>query len=332
MEKLTISDIAALVDVSTATISNYLNGNYGRMSDKTKNKIERMIAETNYIPSSSARSLATNNNRTIGVSVADITNPFTSAILSGIYKACEELEYTVIFTNSNSNKLQEIDNINKLKRQEVSGLIIDPVDADSPIFKTVNNSNAMMIDRQATTVKIDTVVTDNFNAVKNFIHLMINDGYEDIYYVSWPIKQVSTRMQRYAGFQNATNYKNNHCLEIDPQSTVAEVAQDLESIMEENSRKKIGFFTMNGKVLTTLIYAMRSINKQYAIDYGLGSYEDLDWMGIMEPGITCIHQDSFGMGETAARKLIKKLTQKKSFDDTAKLIVVPTTISMRNSF
>ncbi|WP_143797397.1 LacI family DNA-binding transcriptional regulator, partial [Oenococcus oeni] len=33
MEKLTIKDIANLVNVSTATVSNYINGNYSRMSD-----------------------------------------------------------------------------------------------------------------------------------------------------------------------------------------------------------------------------------------------------------------------------------------------------------
>lgn len=80
-----------------------------------------MIRETNYVPSSVARGLATNHNKTIGVSVADITNPFTSTVLSGIYDACGKLGYTVVFTNASSDSTREIDNVNKLKHQEVSG-------------------------------------------------------------------------------------------------------------------------------------------------------------------------------------------------------------------
>ncbi|KRM10814.1 LacI family DNA-binding transcriptional regulator [Paucilactobacillus suebicus] len=335
MERLTIKDIAQMVNVSTATISNYLNGNYSKMSGKTRNKIEEMIRQTNYVPSTVARDLATNDSKTIGVSVADITNPFTSAVLSGIYETCGNLGYTVIFTNASGDAMQEIENINKLKRQEVSGLIIDPVDAQSPIFKTLNNKDAVMLDREAVNIQVDTVVTDNFNAVTHFVSMMKENGYDEMYFITWPIEQISTRVTRYQGFLDATGYKNDdHCIEIsNPGGDDEALKTQLAEIMEdrEETGKKIGFFSMNGKVLIRLIQAMRSINKQYPFDYGVGSYEDLDWMGIMKPGISCIHQDSAHIGETAVKKLISKLT---SDDEPGKAqrIVVPTTLKLRESF
>lgn len=332
MERLTIKDIAQLVNVSTATISNYLNGNYSKMSSKTKNKIEEMIRETNYVPSTVARDLATSDSKTIGVSVADITNPFTSTVLSGIYDACGRLGYTVIFTNANSDKLQEIENVNKLKRQEVSGLIIDPVDAQSPIFKTLSNESSVMLDREANTIKVDTVVTNNFDSVNKFVSLMIKDGYEDMYFVTWPLDQVSTRVTRYQGFLKATGYKSDdHCLEIGQHEDVDDLKDRIINIMSKNPHKKIGFFSMNGKVLIKLIQAMRMLHKQYPADYGVGSYEDLDWMSIMRPGISCIQQNSFVMGETAVDKLIKKITSEHE-PDKAERIIVPTKIMLRESY
>ncbi|QER66523.1 LacI family DNA-binding transcriptional regulator [Paucilactobacillus nenjiangensis] len=334
MEKLTIKDIAQMVNVSTATVSNYLNGNYSKMSSKTRNKIEQMIQETNYIPSSIAHDLATNDAKTIGVSVADITNPFTSTVLSGIYDACGLLGYTVIFTNSNSDSAQEIENINKLKRQNVSGLIIDPVDAQSPIFKTLSNNDAVMLDREALSIQIDTVVTDNFNAVNKFVSTMLKNGYEEMYFITWPIEQVSTRLIRYQGFLEATQYKHDsHCIEIDNhKSNIDQLKSILSKIINENEHKKVGFFSMNGKVLISLIQAMRALGKKYPDDYGIGSYEDLDWMEIMTPGISCVHQDSFEMGVTAVKTLINKLVDENKTPKLPQRIVVPTRMELRESF
>ena len=48
-EKVTISDIAREVGVSKTTISRYLNGSYGYMSDKTRRRIEQVIEQTGYV-------------------------------------------------------------------------------------------------------------------------------------------------------------------------------------------------------------------------------------------------------------------------------------------
>lgn len=48
MKNATISDVAKLSGVSKSTVSNYLNGNFERMSDETKKKIKNAIDELGY--------------------------------------------------------------------------------------------------------------------------------------------------------------------------------------------------------------------------------------------------------------------------------------------
>lgn len=331
MEKMTIKDIAKLVGVSTATVSNYLNGNLTKMSSKTQDKIAKMIHNTNYVPSSVARGLATNDNKTIGVSVADITNPFTSTVLSGIYEECGKRGYRVLFTNASSDASREIDNISKLQNQQVSGLIINPVEGDSPIFKMITNRNAVMIDRQAKRINVDTVVTDNFDAAKRFVSKMLDKGYDTMYYVSWPLKSVSTRWNRYNGFLAATRYiSGTHYLSVHNTGDISEFTDQLADIMKNNIGKKVGFFTMNGRVLIRLLATMDFLGLQYPIDYGVGSYEDLDWMDIMKPGISCIHQDSTAIGTKAVEILLDKLNSKTEADP--RLIEILTTDKIRGSY
>jgi LacI family transcriptional regulator, kdg operon repressor len=334
MAKITIKDIAQLVGVSTATISNYLNGNFTKMSEKTRSRIEEIIKNTNYQPSTVAHQLATNEARTIGVSVVDITNPFTSTVLSGIYDACGRAGYSVIFTNAANDNTAELDNINKLRQQDTAGLIIDPIDPDSPIFKILSNDNVVLLDRQSEQPKIDSIVTDNFHAVRNFTTDMIRSGYTDLYFVSWPLDNISTRRLRYQGFQAATGYNDDsHLLIIDRNAPVA-FEEQLATIMADSHQKRIGFFSMNAQVLIHLVGTLQNLGYSYPADFGIGTYEDLDWMKIFRPGISSISQNSFKLGEIAVLALIDKLACRREERPVPAphLIEVPTVFMKRSSY
>ena len=47
---MTIKEIARQAGVSIASVSNVINGNYHKVSDETRKKIETIIRETDYRP------------------------------------------------------------------------------------------------------------------------------------------------------------------------------------------------------------------------------------------------------------------------------------------
>jgi len=73
--KVTISDVARLAGVSTATVSHTINSTR-YVSGETKEKVYRAIAELGYTPDASARSFRTGKKKTIGFIVPDISNKF----------------------------------------------------------------------------------------------------------------------------------------------------------------------------------------------------------------------------------------------------------------
>lgn len=334
MEKLTISDIASLANVSIATVSNYLNGNYQKMSAKTRKHLAEIIRQTNYRPNGTARNLAKNENKTIGVSIADITNPFTSPIMSGIYEICDQFGLKVLFTNADNNPQNEINNILRLKSENVAGFIIDPVNVNSSIFKSFSNNTTVIVDRQSQHPQLDTIVTDNSKSVYKMIKEMQKKGYEELYFVSWPLDGISTRLLRYQGFLDATKYAaGTHLITVPhlgEKKLYDQFNQLINTIMEDNHDKKIGFFCMNARVFIRLVKAMQLSGYNYPTDYGLATYEEFDWMKLLRPSISCIQQDSKKIGIEAATLLKDKL--EKPITREAEIRVVPTKLVINGSF
>lgn len=111
-KKVTIKDIANLTGVSVTTVSNVINGNSHKTSQKTIDKINKVIEELNYIPNFSARSLVKKQSKLIGVIIPQteaenqviLENPFYSELVSGIEAKLREKGYYMMLTGIDTNK------------------------------------------------------------------------------------------------------------------------------------------------------------------------------------------------------------------------------------
>lgn len=88
--RATISDVAKAAKTGKTSISRYLNGEKHLLSDDLLSRIEKAIAELDYRPSLMARGLKHGRTRLIGLIIADITNPYSVNVMSGIEAACRE--------------------------------------------------------------------------------------------------------------------------------------------------------------------------------------------------------------------------------------------------
>ena len=65
----TLKDIASRAGVSITTVSNVINGNYGKVSKENIERINAIIEEINYVPNLTARTLSAKSSKIIGVIV-----------------------------------------------------------------------------------------------------------------------------------------------------------------------------------------------------------------------------------------------------------------------
>ena len=121
----TIRDVAKLAGVSTATVSHVINNSHTVRPD-TRQQVLAAIERLNYRPSAIARSLTTSVTRSIGVMVADITNPFFAAIVRGIGDRLEAHGYNLIVCNTDEQANREARYLELLLARRVDGMIIAP--------------------------------------------------------------------------------------------------------------------------------------------------------------------------------------------------------------
>ena len=93
-KKTTIYDVAKVAGVSTATVTRVMSGSE-KVSKITREKVQNVIAELNYTPSTIAKSLEQGQSRTIGVILPDITNPYYAELFTAAEQEAKRNGYSV---------------------------------------------------------------------------------------------------------------------------------------------------------------------------------------------------------------------------------------------
>jgi len=118
----TIRDVAAAAQVSTATVSKYING-VQRFSPKVEAAIGAAIATLGYKSNPLAQSMITGRTNMIGLSVLDITNPHFSSILKGANRVANDHGYSVLLVDTEETPSRERRTLEELSRR-VDGMIV----------------------------------------------------------------------------------------------------------------------------------------------------------------------------------------------------------------
>lgn len=122
---LTIKEVADLAGVSKATVSRVMN-NSGYVSPQTREKIESIVRQYNYMPSASAVNLSRQETSTIGVVVPEIGNIFYADIVHGITEVADQMNLSLVFVSTSNSAEQEEKAIRMFQQQRVRGIILGP--------------------------------------------------------------------------------------------------------------------------------------------------------------------------------------------------------------
>src|SRR3954469_9793776 len=126
-----VKDVAALAGVSLGTVSNVLNRPH-RVSAATRERVERAMTDLGFVRNEQARQLRAGTSRTLAYVMLDAGNPFFTDVAQGMEAAAEDADLSLVLCTSGQRAERESQHLQLLQQQRVQGILVTPVDADSP--------------------------------------------------------------------------------------------------------------------------------------------------------------------------------------------------------
>jgi DNA-binding LacI/PurR family transcriptional regulator len=317
---VTSIDVAKRAGVSQATVSRVLN-NPESVKPETREKVLRTIAELNYHPNLIARSLVTNDTKTIALVTPTLKNGYFVETIHNMVAIAKSRNYkTMVFVEDETDWRYIIDTV---RGHKVAGILLSSLKYDDPMFDELLSLQIPYIQLSRRHRNGGNyVVLHNHKAAALITKHLLDLGHERIAYISGSTL-ISTFLERKIGFETA--------MEEAGLSTPAEymyVIQDNPSEVQKIAWKLMhlphpptAIIGANDAIALTVMDAILSMGLKIPQDVSLAGMDTIEISAHFAIQLTSVGHQKFGIGEIAIENLIDLIEEK--IHSPQQLVVMP---------
>lgn len=327
----TIRDVAKKAEVSVGTVSRYLNGQ--ELREYNKIRIEQAIEELDYKQNYIAKGLKSNRSMTIGIIINNLTDIYSTSIVTAIEKVVEKEQYSIILCDYDNDINRMESKFQFLLDKSVDGVVIFPSGSECRIGCDCFNTSdvpKVLINEDIDGFIGDKIIVDNYQASYNAVSLLINNGHKDIAIITGP-EDSYVSSQRYKGYCDALRDKglrlNNNRVScgnfINKGGYIA--AKEIFRL----KKKPTALFISNYYMTLGAVMALNELNIRIPSDLSVIAFDYFEMMDIYKPSLTVIKQPTKKIGKAAANLLLKRL--KKDYNGVPVVSIVKSKLINRDS-
>lgn len=313
--RTTIKDIAAISNVSIATVSKIINGKDESISEETRKRVQRVIKEKNYVPNTIARTLVTKQSKTIGMIVPDICNPFFSQLIRGAEHYTNLHGYDLLISNTDDDEKKQESNLQVMKKKMIDGIILTSTSYD--IKEDRSNTfqlPAVLVDRVTQeNLYIGKVEVDNCSGGYLATSHLLKKGCKTIVFLAGNPNTLAAR-GRYEGYRKALEEYG-----IPINETIIRFGsfhtdfgyRVLKELLDAGHQFD-GVFASSDIIAFGAMQALKEQGYLIPTDVKVIGFDDIYISSLVSPTLSTIRQPIFEMGEAAAKLLLDYLESKKN--------------------
>ncbi|MCJ8340845.1 MAG: LacI family transcriptional regulator [Pseudomonadales bacterium] len=326
----TVKDIAKLAGVSTATVSRAL-ANPKKVTDATKLKVQSAADQLGYAPNAIARSLRTQESKTIVVILPDIGNHFFTDIIKGIEQIAHKNAYKVLIGDAGNDVDRATKYLELVYSKQADGVL--SLTADIPIANLLDASGKpkfplVMACEYYPQSAIPSVHIDNEYSARIVLESLVQMGHYKIACITGD-RRNSISIARMKGFKDSMKKWR---LQI-PDQYIAEgdysllsgyeLAAGLLSLEDRPS----AIFCHNDEMAIGVLKRAREMDIKVPEQLSVVGFDNIPFCEYSTPELSTVHQPKQLIGETAMKLLLNILSGKKPNPE----ITLPTQLIVRGT-
>ena len=310
----TLKDIAKAAGVSMTTVSNVINGNHGRVSADTVEKIRSIIKESGYVPNQAARSLAQRESRIVAVIIQAIgkenlfRNPYTAEYVGALTVELYEKGYYPLIRYTDDYRDVEAD----LRGWNVAGAIFS-----GTFPRHLKNIKSLTM--------VPTVFTDCYFRIPGANHVGVDDvsggqlaaeylaekGHKRMAFVANSIDESDVDQHRLEGFRRGLEPYGIELTDEFVLPTPATVYdRDMLNALVSRADRPTAIFCTADRVAAQLMQSLNSLGFSVPGDFSVMGFDDLPMAEITNPPLTTLRQDIGQKAQLVVDMLVRHIRNK----------------------
>lgn len=317
MTMVTLREIAARCACSVATVSKALN-DMPDISPATASHIRSVAATMGYLPNAAARALKTNHSKIVGLLMfirgeSLWTHDYFSEIAASIQRVMSADGYDVVPIDTSAPSVMN-NYVDYCRYRNYDGIIIlSAGDIDAPMQALVN-SDIPLVTIDYAFHNRGAVLSDNAQGIHDLMHFVYEHGHRRIAYIYGEETEVTNN--RVASFYACCDELGiavddaymKRTLYRDPDASAKATAELMAlpvpptCILYPDDYSYIGGWN-----------ELIRMGLQVPQDVSCVGYDGIRLATLLRPKLTTLRQDADGIGENAARMLIKAVEKRRSY-------------------
>ena len=316
---ITIDDVAKLAGVSRATAGRVV-GNYGSVSEKSRERVWDAVRQLDYQPNLIARGLRSQTTKTIAVIVGSIRNTYSTALVYAVEKEAQKKGYNVLICTTHEDIEKELKHLKDLNSRKVDGVILmSAYRADANMDKKykefyISKLPIVFVDRNIPGINRDVIQSENFDASYKATKYLMDMGHRKIGIIA--TSNFSTVQERIKGYKAAFA---NAGIEYD-ESLIASV----DELSDKMSRKVChefleehpditALYILNNSLCSGVLLDLKERKMKIPQDISLLVWDDEEYNELLD--ITTIEQPITEIGKQATRRLFELIGEPEETTD-----------------
>lgn len=290
----TIRDVAHAAGVSVAVVSRVLNPGSGPVAALTRSKVNEVMENLGYHPRTAARELKHGPPTTLGLLLADVSNPFFARLADQVVQEAHARGIQVLLMTTQEDDRLESERLSTLIERRVSGIIATPTGNNLEIWKRLQalGTGVVFVDRSIPSMpEVDVVSINNVESARSATALLASHGHRRIAIISGPATSTTGR-DRIAGYREAlkaAGLPQDDAL-VRSAAFRGTAGGDAATTLLNLQDPPTALVVANTAQVTTVLRRLAHAGVSIPDELSVVVFEDSPWTELMTPPLTIIRQ------------------------------------------